>query len=220
MTYEEEAQYHIDKQAEEITAMGNRTEPFEHTIAGINLTVLPNVYPGGLDSELVCKVMQINNGDSVLDLCTGTGVVALKAASLGANKVVGVDLNPNAVKNGKLNQERLGLKNLEFLEGSLFEPVKGSKFDVIAINPPYTNKKPANKTEICFWDEDNQTTKDFFKEFKDYLKPGGRVYFAWADFSSTELIEDLAKDNGVTLKLLDSSKTPSGLATFLVFQIV
>ncbi len=220
MTGEEEAQYRLGRQAEEIAAMSRRTEPFEHTIAGINLTVLPKVYPGGLDSELVCKVMQVNEGDSVLDLCTGTGIVAIKAAMSGAKEVVGIDLNPSAVENGNVNKQKLVLRNVSFLEGSLFDPVKGRKFDVITINPPYTSKKPANKTEICFWDEDNQTTKQFFKEFKNYLKPDGRVYFAWADFSSLELIEDLAKENGVTLKLLDSTTTPSGLATFLVYQII
>ena len=147
-------------------------------------------------------------------------MVALKAAQLGAKRVVGIDLNPHAVKNAKLNQVKLGLNNVEFLEGSLFEPVAGQKFDVVTINPPYTNKKPANKTETCFWDENNQTTINFFKQFRNYLKPKGTVFLGWADFSSVKLVEQLAKENHVTLRLTNSRKTPSGLATFLVYQIV
>jgi release factor glutamine methyltransferase len=220
LTKKELTEYHLSVQTKEISEMVRRTHPFETSIAGIKITVLPNVYPGGTDSELMCEVLQVSAKDEVLDLCTGTGVIALRATQLGAKSVVGVDLNPNAIKNAKLNQLKLGLGNIQFLEGSLFEPVIGQVFDVITMNPPYTDKKPANKTEICFWDENNQTTVDFFRQFRNYLKPNGRVFLGWADFSSVKLVEELAKENRATLKLVNSRKTPSGLATFLVYQII
>jgi hypothetical protein len=49
--------------------------------------------------------------------------------------------------------------------------------------------------------------------------PGGKAFLAWADFSSLELIEELARDNGAKLELVKSKSTPSGLATFLVYQL-
>lgn len=220
MTEEEQAAYHLGVQASEIAEMSARTEPFETTLAGVDITVYPHVYPGGIDSELTSKAVGDVAGKSVLDLCTGTGIVAVKAAMAGAEKVVAVDLNPEAVKNTKFNVDKLGLKQVEVLEGSLFEPVDGATFDVIAINPPYTGKKPANKTEICFWDENNNTTRQFFSEYKSHLNPEGRAYLAWADFSSLELIEGLARDNNVSLKLVESKSTGSGLATFLVYQLL
>lgn len=213
------ADHHLSVQAREIAEMSSRTKSFEISLAGIDITVLPHVYPGGIDSELMCEVLQVSNTDEVLDICTGTGIIAIKAAKLGAKRVVGIDLNPESVKNAKLNKVKLDIKNIEFLEGSLFEPITGQKFDVITINPPYTDKKPANKTEICFWDENNLTSKNFFREFKDYLKPNGKAFFAWADFSSIELIEELARENNVKLRLVKSQKTPSGLARFLVYQL-
>lgn len=102
----------------------------------------------------------------------------------------------------------------------MFEPVGDETFDVIAINPPYTGKKPANKTEICFWDEENQTTRQFFAEYRQHLNPGGAAYLAWADFSSIELIEELAKASNTQLELVQSKSTPSGLATFMVYKLV
>lgn len=220
MTEAEQAAYHLSIQANEIAEMSARTEPFEYTVAGITLTVLPKVYPGGIDSELTCETLGDVAGKSVLDVCTGTGVVAVKATQKGADRVVAVDLNPEAVKNAKLNAEKFGLSQIEVREGSLFEPIGDQKFDVIAINPPYTSKKPVNKTEICFWDEENNLTRQFFAEYKQHLNPDGEAYLAWADFSSMELIESLAKANNTTLELVQSRSTPSGRATFLVYKLV
>lgn len=220
MTEAEQAAYHLSVQAREIAEMSARTEPFEYIVGGIELTVLPKVYPGGIDSELTSKAIGNVSGKSVLDLCTGTGIVAVKAAQRGARPVIAVDLNPEAVKNAKLNAQKFSLSQIEVREGSLFEPVGDEKFDVIAINPPYTSKKPANKTEICFWDDENQTTRDFFTQYRQHLNPQGEAYLAWADFSSIELIEELAKENDTKLELVQSRSTPSGLATFLVYKLV
>jgi release factor glutamine methyltransferase len=220
MNEAEQAAHHLSVQAREIAEMTARTEPFNHIIAGIDITVLPKVYPGGIDSELTSDAIGDTTGKTVLDLCTGTGIVAVKAAQAGARKVIAVDLNPEAVKNAKLNAEKFGLSQIEVREGSLFEPVAKETFDIIAINPPYTGKKPANKTEICFWDEDNNTTRRFFEEYKNYLNPDGQAYFAWANFSSLKLIEDLGRANSTGLELVQSRSTPSGLATFLVYKLV
>jgi release factor glutamine methyltransferase len=220
LSEEELAQHHLDTQAKEIAEMKAHTGPFETHLADVDITIFPKVYPGGIDSDLMCNAIGDPAGKTVLDLCTGNGIVAIKAAMLGANKVVAVDLNPEAVKNAEFNAEKLGLSQIEVREGSLFEPVDDMTFDIIAINPPYTDKKPIDKTEICFWDEDNATTRRFFKEYKKHLNPNGAVFFAWADFSSLELIDELAQENSTTLDLVESRKTGSGLATFLVYKLV
>lgn len=220
MTDKDLVDYHLSAQAREIEEMSARTEPYETILCGVNITVLPKVYPGGIDSELTSKAIGDVTGKSVLDLCTGTGIVAIKAALAGASRVVAVDLNPEAVKNARLNADRHGLKQVDVLEGSLFEPVENDTFDVVTINPPYTNKKPANKTEICFWDENNSTTKQFINEYGHYLNPNGRAYLAWADFSSVDLIRHLAHEQHISLNVVHSQSTKSGLATFLVFQLV
>jgi len=202
-----------------LTEMKERQEPVISLLGGNEIIALPNVYAGWLDSELMCEVIQIPKGAEVLDLCTGTGVIALKAAQLGAGHVVAVDLNPEAVKSAQLNANKLNLPQVEVREGSLFDSVKGMLFDVIIINPPYVNHEAEDKTEIAFWDAGNAVTKEFFAQYKSYLKPEGKVYLAWGDFADTDLLEELASKQKVQLNLLGSKVTPSGQETFLAFEL-
>ena len=221
MGYEKKSnEHHLVAQAKEINEMTARTEPFGTILAGVEIIVLPKVYPGGIDSELTSKALGDVTDKKVLDLCTGTGIIAINAALAGASRVVAVDLNPEAVKNAKMNVVKLGLGEVEVLEGSLFDPVGNESFDVIAINPPYTDKKPTNKTEICFWDDNNNVTRRFFNEYKKHLNPNGRAYLAWADFGSSELIQQLAREGNMSLELVQSQSSSSGLSTFLVYQLV
>lgn len=199
--------------------MKQRQQPVTNIIAGNEITALPNTYAGWLDSELMCEIVQIPKNADVLDLCTGTGVIAIKAAQLGAKHVIGVDLNPEAVKSAHLNASKLHLPQVEIREGSLFEPVMNETFDVIIINPPYINHEATDKTEICFWDEGNAVTKAFFDQYKQFLKHNGKAYLAWGDFADMDLLHDLATAHGVELALLGSKVTPSGQETFLAYEL-
>jgi len=75
-----------------------------------------------------------------LDLGTGCGVQALHLAGH-AGEVVATDLNPRAVRLARLTSELNGL-DLDVREGSLFEPVAGERFDLIATNPPFVVSPP------------------------------------------------------------------------------
>jgi release factor glutamine methyltransferase len=103
----------LQNQKTAIAEMKDRQAPVVNTLGGNEITALPNVYAGWLDSELMCEVLDIPKGSKVLDLCTGTGVIAIKAAQLGAKNVVAVDLNPEAVKSAILNKNRLGLRQMD-----------------------------------------------------------------------------------------------------------
>lgn len=79
----------------------------------------------------------IPENSTVLDLCTGSGIIALFMAKR-ARKVVAIDINPRAIEFAKLNAELNGVINkIKFKIGNLFDPVKGMKFDVITSNPPF-----------------------------------------------------------------------------------
>jgi release factor glutamine methyltransferase len=72
---------------------------------------------------------------SVLDLCTGSGHLAVVAALAGAS-AVGIDVSRRAVLAVRLNALLNGV-HVTALRGDLFEPVAGRRFDVIVSNPPY-----------------------------------------------------------------------------------
>lgn len=182
---------HLTRQAQKIHEHRSRTEPFTKELSGMSLVVMPGVFPGGTDTALLCDSLKVQPGERVLDLCTGTGAVAIKAALAGAAAVVGTDLSPAAVQNAAANKAKFGLANLTFLEADLFPP-PGPLFDVITINPPYTDTEAPDITAAMFWDKDNRVVKTFFAKMSKFLKPGGRAYLSWPSFAPAQLIEDLA----------------------------
>ena len=76
---------------------------------------------------------------SALDLCTGSGCVAIAFARQRPTwSVTGSDISADALQVAQDNAHRTGaVRNLRLLQGSLFAPVKGERFDLISGNPPY-----------------------------------------------------------------------------------
>lgn len=75
-------------------------------------------------------------GRRVLDLCTGSGVLAVTAALGGASQVVAVDVSRRALLSVRLNAAINGVR-VDARRGDLFEAVAGQRYDVIVSNPPY-----------------------------------------------------------------------------------
>jgi release factor glutamine methyltransferase len=75
-------------------------------------------------------------GRSVLDLCTGSGLVAVAAGVGGAAEVVAVDVSRRSLVSVRLNAA-LNQVRVQPRRGDLFGPVGGRRFDFIASNPPY-----------------------------------------------------------------------------------
>ncbi|HJL65842.1 MAG TPA: 50S ribosomal protein L3 N(5)-glutamine methyltransferase [Arenicellales bacterium] len=79
--------------------------------------------------------------DSILDLCTGGGSIAVASALAfpGAN-VDAIDLSAEALEVAKINRQRYQLEQrLRLFEGDLFAPVDGHRYDLILCNPPYVS---------------------------------------------------------------------------------
>ncbi len=100
---------------------------------------LPGVFRPHSDTWLLAAVLRRQDrlrGGTVLDLCTGSGAIAVAAALAGARSVTAVDLSARAVLTTRLNA-RLNAVRVEALRGDLFAAVPGRRFDVIVSNPPY-----------------------------------------------------------------------------------
>ncbi|MGH4118870.1 50S ribosomal protein L11 methyltransferase [Clostridium sp.] len=74
----------------------------------------------------------VDKDSTVFDIGTGSGILSITAAKLGAVKVIGVDLDPVAVVSAKQNVSYNDLNNIEILYGDLMEVVKGKANIVIA----------------------------------------------------------------------------------------
>ena len=71
-----------------------------------------------------------------LDLGTGCGIQALHAARH-ATRVVATDISVRALELARFNAALNGVTNIEFREGSLFDPVEGERFGQVVSNPPF-----------------------------------------------------------------------------------
>ena len=91
------------------------------------------------DTEALCEeaLRHLRPGDRALDLCTGSGAlaVALKKLCPGA-RVVASDLSADALALARENADALGAE-VEFRQGDLFAPVAGERFQLVVSNPPY-----------------------------------------------------------------------------------
>ena len=93
---------------------------------------------GSHDTTRLCLEVldkKIKNGDTVLDLGCGSGILAISSLLLGAKEAVGVDIDPIAVKTAEENGKMNGFcePQLKFLCGDLTDKVTG-KFSVVVAN--------------------------------------------------------------------------------------
>ena len=104
---------------------------------GLELAVSPAVLVPRPETELLVDLAREHRPARVLDLCTGSGAVALAIKRhCPSARVVATDLSPEAITVARRNAERLGLE-VEFRVGSLYAPLAGECFDLIVGNPPY-----------------------------------------------------------------------------------
>jgi methylase of polypeptide subunit release factors len=114
--------------------------------------------------------------ESFLDLCSGTGIAALSAASRYARHAWSADITDAAVRCAEFNRLLNGLENVSTVKGDLYEPVDGLTFDRIAANPPYM---PSIRPAAVFaygGELGDQTTQRIVAGLPKYLRPGGRFY--------------------------------------------
>ena len=83
----------------------------------------------------ICKRYS-NQSLRILDLCTGSGAIAISLSKILNTQVFASDVSTKALevaeKNNVLNNSKV-----EFIESNLFEQINGEKFDIIVSNPPY-----------------------------------------------------------------------------------
>lgn len=105
---------------------------------GLELRVTPEVLIPRPETELLAeKVIQRCNGKTVLDLCTGSGCIAIAVQKLGkAASVAASDISEAALAVAKENAKELEA-DINWYCGNLFEAVGTMQYDIIVSNPPY-----------------------------------------------------------------------------------
>lgn len=121
-----------------------KREPLQYILGiqyfmGLPFEVGPEVLIPRFDTESMCEdaVRLLPKGARVLDLCTGSGALAVAVKHLRPDTAVfASDLSEKALSKARKNAEKNGV-SVTFLQGDLFAPLLGMRFGAILTNPPY-----------------------------------------------------------------------------------
>ena len=108
-----------------------------------------------------------------LDLCSGTGVAAIAAASRFADHAWAVDVADRSTDFARFNAALNEVENVTMLSGDLYAPVAGLTFDRIVAHPPYV---PSRETTLVYRDggsDGEEITRRIVAGLADHLRPGG-----------------------------------------------
>ncbi len=176
--------------------------------------VWQDVYEPAEDSFLFAENLTVKNGDSVLDMGTGCGILGIIAANK-AFKVIAIDINPAAVRCAKENAKLNGVAHkMFFIQGDLFAPLKkGKKFDLILFNAPYLPTEPfEGKTfvELAWAGGANgkATINRFLQGVRDYVKVDGRVLLMQSTFADVDETMRILEVKGFEAEIIASLALP------------
>ncbi|MFT4250297.1 MAG: methyltransferase [Candidatus Woesearchaeota archaeon] len=180
---------------EGIHARGN----LEIEVFGLRLVVFRDTFnPDSkrtLTSQAVIDVMPESFASkTVLDIGSGSGVLGIKAASLGAEHVVCTDIDDLVLKNIHLNFEinLISSEKYTLVRSNLFSHVSGS-FDYIFANLPILDDE---------WEgvDTANLTENFLFEAKNFLSSDGVLLFSWASFGDVNHVESILERTSFTRK--------------------
>ena len=92
--------------------------------------------------EEVIKIARKINAKKILDMCTGSGAIAVSLAKYLDNvEITAVDISEKSLDVAKTNAKNNEIENkITFIESNLFENIVNEKYDIIVSNPPYIRK--------------------------------------------------------------------------------
>ena len=111
----------------------------------------------------------INQNSTVLDLCTGSGAIAISIKKEKDAIVTAVDISKDALALAKENAEINGAE-IEFVESDMFSGVYDRKFDVIISNPPYIKKSDIETLQVEVKDFEPMLALDGGDDGFDYYR--------------------------------------------------
>lgn len=137
-----------------MTARRAQREPLQYILGqawfmGRRLMTAPGVLIPRQDTEILCQraLCRIKPGDSALDLCCGSGclAIALKLACREAD-LTAVDISEDAIALTRRNADSLGA-DIRILQGDLFAPVGERRFEMVLSNPPYIPRQELKRLQ-------------------------------------------------------------------------
>ncbi len=229
-----------EKDIDNIVSRRIKREPLQYIIGftdfyGLKIKVIHGVLIPRPETELLVEesikiIKNIRNNEiKVLDLCTGTGCIAIAIAKYFPDIIVyGTDISNNAIECARENAEINQISNTIFIAGNLFEPFKETiLFDIIISNPPYikTSEIDNLQPEISKWEprealNGGKDGLDYYRKIlklaKNYLKPNGFILFETGE-GQAEQIAKIAEEKNYSIYSI--KKDYSGIERILIIKL-
>jgi len=191
-----------------------------------NLTfqIFEDVYEPAEDTFLAADILVqiVVDGDTLLDVGTGCGILAIVAARK-AKKVIATDVNPHAVKCARLNAKVNGVTpKMEVRIGDLFQPIrKTERFDAIVFNAPYLPSSPCEQRTWIgrSWaggPTGRQLIDQFIAQAGRYLKRNGKILLVQSSLTNIEETLEKFLQAGLEAQVIAEKKVD--FETIIVIQ--
>ncbi|PHM37101.1 ribosomal protein L11 methyltransferase [Xenorhabdus mauleonii] len=167
----------------------NSKTPVKITLAGIKLSVIPQAFlPAPLQTHstpLLIKNISHHNfaGKKVLDIGTGSGVLAIYAALNGASLIIATDIDDQILHYAKHNAYLNQITDIHFMNSNLFESVEG-KYNYIFANGPISPE--AWSEESLSGHTISSYGETLFSLYRNYLTDDGLMFMTFAEFGPVE----------------------------------
>ncbi len=146
----------------------------------------------------------------VLEIGTGTGLLALCALEAGSAFVVATDINPAAIANARYNawlfgyNDRFEARQVIENEPEAYAVVDSSEtFDIIITNPPWEAGTPEDMASRARYDPDFRLLISFIRGLRSHLNQGGTAYIVLGNTDAINFVLDLAYQNNLQMTKLD-----------------
>ena len=157
--------------------------------------------------EEVIEIAKKINSKKILDLCTGSGAIAISLAKyLPSTQVTALDISSKALEVAKLNAKTNNVESqITFVESNLLENLPKEKYDIIVSNPPYIKQDIIKELDREVQKEPHialdggKDGLDFYRKIIDsgyeYLKYGGYLCLE-IGYDQKEEVMNLLDNNG------------------------
>ena len=148
-----------------------------------------NIFKVNTDTALLGMFIDDIKNKTVLDIGCGSGALLLYSHYHKASKLIGVDIQKEALKYADINLSKY--TDNYVLHNKRIQDYKGDRVDIIVTNPPFfksDNKRKTKSYKKAMFD-DELSIDDLFKAFKKNLKDNGSIYLIYSADRVLELFD-------------------------------
>lgn len=154
--------------------------------------------------ELSLKLIPADEAVKIIDLGTGSGIIAITlAAERSHAHVIATDFSLAALRIARLNADNHHIDNIQFYQSNWFTGVPETQFNLVVSNPPYIDEDDSHlqqgdvrfepRTALCAAEQGLSDIKIIAAAARNHLKPGGHLLIEHG-YNQPQQVQALFKD--------------------------